>query len=212
VESETADRTRDAESSTLSPVATRSRGRWWLLTALAVCASLVVGGSVQHAIDARDAAGTLYRTQVLTTVSRISDAEQSQIALPVAQRNAATAIGGLEDSINADSGVNGEGTLQVSIGAGSAATAQQIAFTATVSSPHASTTFVVWDVTIGSAVNQGACVLWSSLLGPGRATGYLNLGGSEGLAPCQPQWWSAGPVTATQPRLGLANIPQSPGS
>lgn len=212
MESETADRTRDAGPGTRSPVATRARGRWWLVTALAVCASLAAGASVQHAVDDRNAASSLYRTQVLTTVSRLLSAEQSQLALPVAQRDAAGAIGGLADSISADEGVNGYGALQVSIGAGSAATPDQVAFTATVASPHASTTFVAWYISTGSADNSGACVLWSTLLGAGRATSYLDLGGREGLQPCQPQWWSTGPVTPAQPRLGLAHIPQSPGS
>jgi hypothetical protein len=56
--------------------------------------------------------------QVLTTVSRFIDEERDQIALPVAQRNA-SAFGDLADSINSDLGVNGSGTLQVSLGAGS---------------------------------------------------------------------------------------------
>ena len=197
------------------PVATRPRrsGWPWLVTVLAAGASLIVGGSVQHAVDQRNTARDLYRMQVLTTVSRFTNEERRQIALPVAQRSAA-AFGALADSISADAGVNGHGTLSVSLGAGSAAPPQQIAFSATVASPYASTTIAVWHILItshgGASDNTGACVLWSTLLGPGRATADLNLGGSEFLQSCSPRWWSSGPVDATQPRLGLAGIPQSP--
>ena len=141
------------------------------------------------------------------------DEEQHQISMPVAQRSA-SAFGDLADSINADTGVNGSGTLQVSLGAGSAAQPAQIAFSATVASPYASTTLVVWYISVAShggvADNAGVCVLGSTLLGPGRATTPLDLGGGEQLQPCSPQWWSPGPVDATQPRWGLAGIPQSP--
>ena len=199
------------------PVAARPR-RWgwpWLVMVLVAGASLIVGGSVEHAVDQRTATRDLYRMQVLTTVSRFIDEESAQIALPVARRSAA-AFGALADSISADEGVNGQGTLRVSLGAGSAALPQQIAFSATVGSPYASTTIVVWHIFIAShggvSDNTGTCVLWGSLLGPGRATTGLNLGGSVFLQPCSPRWWSPGPVNATQPRLGLAGIPQSPGS
>jgi hypothetical protein len=190
------------------------RGRW-LVTALAVCVALVIGGSVTHVLDQRNAARDLYRMQLLTTVSRFTDEEQRQIALPVAQRSA-SAFGDLASSIGADQGVNGSGTLQVTLGAGSAAQQAQIAFSATVASPYASATLVVWYISVtshgGIAENQGVCVLGSTLLGRGRATAPLGLGGGEQIAPCSPQWWAPGPVTATQPRLRLAGIPQSPGS
>jgi hypothetical protein len=178
------------------------RGSWWLVTVLAVGVALV---------DQRNAARTLYRMQVLTTVSRFLTEADSQFGRPRAQRSA-VAFGDLADSISADEGVNGAGTLQVSLGAGSAAPADQIAFSATVASPYASTTFAVWDIHTngGAAQNQGACVLWSSLLGAGRATSVLDLGGGAELQPCSPSWWSAGPVTPKQPRLGLAGIPRSP--
>jgi hypothetical protein len=187
------------------------RGSWWLVTVLAVGVALVAGGSVQHVFDQRNAARTLYRMQVLTTVSRFLTEADSQFGRPRAQRSA-VAFGDLADSISADEGVNGAGTLQVSLGAGSAAPADQIAFSATVASPYASTTFAVWDIHTngGAAQNQGACVLWSSLLGAGRATSVLDLGGGAELQPCSPSWWSAGPVTPKQPRLGLAGIPRSP--
>jgi hypothetical protein len=194
------------------PAATRPRRSWWLLTLLAVCASLVAGASVQHVFDQRAAARDLYGTQLLTTVSRFLDEEDQQIGQPVAKRSA-VAFGSLADSISADQGVNGSGTLQVSLGAGSAAQPEQIAFSATVDSPYAATTLAVWDIRVtsqGMAENQGVCVLWSTLLGPGRATSSLGLGGGEGVQPCSPSWWSAGPVTVTQPRLGLAGIPRSP--
>lgn len=220
MESEIADRAGEAESGTagsggpLPAGATRPRGWWWLVTALAVCVALIAGGSVTHVLDQRNAARGLYRMQLLTTVSRFSDEEQRQIVLPVAQRSA-SAFGDLANSIGADQGVNGSGTLQVSLAAGSAAQPAQIAFATTVASPYASTTLVVWYISVTShgriAENQGACVLGSTLLGQGRATAPLGLGGGEQLAPCSPQWWSAGPVTATQPRLSLAGIPQSPG-
>lgn len=196
-----------------SPVASRPRPRawWWLVTALAVCAALVLGGFVEHVLDQRNAARTLYRMQVTTTVFRFLDEENSQLARPVAQRSAG-AFGDLTDAINADLGVNGAGTLQVTLGAGSAAPLHQIAFSATVESPYGSTTFAVWSISLdrGTSKNQGACVLWSSLLGPGRATTALDLGGGEQLQPCAPSWWSPGPVNANQPRLGLAGILRSP--
>ena len=114
----------------------------------------------------------------------------------------------------ADQGVNGSGTLQVSLGSGSAAQPGQIAFSTTVDSPYAATTLAVWelrDTSHGIAENQGVCVLWSTLLGSGRATAALSLGGGEDVQPCLPSWWrAAGPVTVTQPRLGLAGIPRSP--
>lgn len=178
---------------------------------LAVAVALVVGGSVQHVFDQRNAARTLYRMQVLTTVSRFLTEADSQFGRPRAQRSA-VAFGDLADSISADEGVNGAGTLQVSLGAGSAAPADQIAFSATVASPYASTTFAMWDIHTngGATQNQGACVLWSSLLGAARATTPLYLGGGAELQPCSPSWWAAGPVTPKQPRLGLAGIPQSP--
>ena len=198
---------------TLPSAATRPR-RLWLVTVLAVCASLIIGGSIEHAIDQRNAARSLYQMQVLTTASRFFNEEQRQIALPVAQRSA-PAFDDLAESIGADMGVNRPGTLQVSLGPGSAAQPAQIAFSATVASPYASTTLAVWYIRVishgGIADNEGACVLWSTLLGQGRATIPLDLGGGEKLQPCSPRWWSPGPVAATQPRLGLAGIPRSPG-
>jgi hypothetical protein len=117
--------------------------RWWWRGALLVVVSLIVGGTVVHSIDQRHAQRVLYDTQVLTTASRFLDEERSQIALTVAQRNAG-AYGDLADSVTADLGVNGEGTLQVITGTGSAATFTQIAVEVTVSSPYASTTLAVW--------------------------------------------------------------------
>jgi hypothetical protein len=220
VESEIASRPGNAEPGsagsrgTLPPAATRPRRSWWVLTMLAGCASLILGASAEHVIDQRNAAPGLYRMQVLTTVSRFIDEEQQQIVLPVAKRSAA-AFGELADSIGADTGVNGSGTLQVSLGAGSAAQPAQVAFSATVASPYGSTTLVVWYLRAagdgGLAENVGACVLWSTLLGPGRATTPLGLGGGEELQPCSPGWWSAGPADARRPQLGLAGIPKSPG-
>jgi hypothetical protein len=188
-----------------------SRGPWWLVTALAVCGAFVLGGFTVHVVDQRNAARTLYRTQLLTTAARFLAEEGRQIALPVTKRSA-PAFGDLADSISADQGVNGAGTLQVSLGAGSAAQPAQIAFTTTVESPYASTTFVVWYLSTnrGAVQNQGVCVLWSTLLGPERATTALDLGAGAQLQACEPRWWSAGPLNARQPRLGLAGIPRSP--
>jgi hypothetical protein len=189
--------------------------RWWWLELLMVAASLVVGGTVQHAFDQRREARALYNIQVLTTASRVIGEEQRQIALPVGQRSAA-AFGDLADSINSDFGVNGEGTLDVMVGTGSAATFTQIAFEVTVSSPYASTTFVVWFVRGAGpgGINSsdiGTCLLSTSLEGPGAATGYLNLGQS-GLQPCTRDLWSAHPETPLAPDLALAGIPQPSGS
>jgi hypothetical protein len=188
--------------------------RWWWLGALLGVASLIAGGTIVRTVDQRHAQRVLYDTQVLTTASRFLDEEGSQIALPVAQRNAG-AFAELADSINADLGVNGEGTLQVSTGTGSAATFTQIAFEVTVSSPYASTNFVVWLVRGAgpggmNSQNAGACVLSSSLLGSGHATSFLNLGAS-GLQPCWPQLWSANSSGPGQPHLAWAGIPQSAG-
>jgi hypothetical protein len=197
----------------VSPAAIRPRRSWWpwLITVLVACVSLVVGGGVQHAIDQRNASRDLYRMQVLTTASRFLGEEQRQIAMPVAQRSA-SAFGDLADSITADQGVNGSGTLRVGQVSGSAAPPTQIAFSVTVASPHASTTFAVWYVATagGADVNEGACVLWSTLLGPGRATTALSLGSGAELQPCLPQWWASRSAGPAQPRLGLAGIPQSP--
>jgi hypothetical protein len=180
--------------------------------ALLVVASLTVGGTVVRTVDQRHAQRVLYDIQVLTTTSRFLDEERRQIALPVAQRNAG-AFGDLADSINADLGVNGKGTLRVTTGTGSAATFTQIAFEVTVSSPYASTTFAVWFVRGAgpggmNSRDAGACVLSSSLLSSGRATSFLNLGAS-GLQPCWPQLWSASSKSPIQPHLARAGIPQS---
>ena len=99
------------------PAATRPRRFWWLVAVLAVCASLILGGSVEHAIDQRNAAHSLYQMQVLTTASRFFDEEQRQIALPVVQRSA-SAFGDLAESIGADMGVNRSGMLPGEPGAG----------------------------------------------------------------------------------------------
>jgi hypothetical protein len=190
---------------------------FWLITVVAVCASLVLGASVQHFFDQRNAARSQYRMQVLTTISRFLDEEGSQVAQPVSHRSAA-AFGALADSISQDQGVNGSGTLTVSLGAGSATPPSQVAFSVTVASPYGSATIATWYISMtsggGSSINEGACVLSSSLLGSGgdgRATAPLSLGGGAFVQQCESRWWSPGPVTATQPRLGLAGIPESAG-
>jgi hypothetical protein len=144
-------------------------------------------------------------------------AVESQVANP-AEAGAppsAGAFGDLADSIDADLGVDGSGTLHVSLGTGSAVPFTQIAFTSTVTSPYASTTFVTWLVRgAGSGgmsdQNAGACVLSSTLLGPGRATTRLNLGAS-GWMPCWRQLWSARSTDPMQPHLALAGIPAPAG-
>jgi hypothetical protein len=97
------------------------------------------------------------------------------------------------------------------MGSGSAAPPAQVAFSATVTSPYGSTTVAVWSILVrshgGVASNDGACVLSSTLLGPGGATAGLDLGGGEVVQPCSPQWWG-GPISATHPDLGAAGIPQ----
>jgi hypothetical protein len=100
-----------APRSGLPPDLRQSAGlrRWWWLGALLAVASILAGGTVVHIADQRHAQRVLYDIQVLTTASRFLDEERSQIALPVAQRNAG-ALGDLADSINADLGVNGEDT------------------------------------------------------------------------------------------------------
>jgi hypothetical protein len=154
-------------------------------------ASLIVGGTVVHAVDQRHAHRLLYDIHVLTTASRFLDEERSQIALPVAQRNAG-ALADLADSINADLGVNSEGTLQVTTGTGSAATFTQIAFEVTVSSPYASTTFAVWTAP--------AFVRSSSAPQAGRAMGGRTV--SHGWQP----WHSPAsvPATGARDKSGLA--------
>jgi len=192
--------------------AARPGPRWWLLAVLAVAASLIVGGTVQHAFDQRRAARALYRMQVLTTEYRFLDAERSQVAVPVGQRSA-LAFDHLAGQISNDGGVNGYGTLAVGLGAGSTAQPTQIDFAVTVASPYASTTVAVWSILVtghgGVSSDAGACVLWSTLLGPGRATTDLQLGGGYFVPPCSPRWWSPGPIM--EPHLGAAGIPQSPG-
>jgi len=177
------------------------------VTVLAVLVALLVGGSVQHAFDDRNAARDLYRTQVLTTFWRVDAEERRQLALPLAQRSAVP-MGDVLDGINQDTGVNGQGTLQVTMGSGSVAPPHQAAFSVTVSSPHGSTTVAVWFVLYPGSTDEGACVLSSTLLGPGRATTDLDLGGGEFIQVCLPSWWQ-GPITPDHPNLGAAGIDQS---
>jgi len=180
---------------------------WGLIVALAMVVAAVAGAFAQHAVDQHKAAVTLYRNQVATTLTRIFTEEERQIALPAAQRSNPY-FSDIADSINGDSGVNDSGNLNVSVVAGSTNPAHQIAFAVSVSSPHASSTIVVWDVRLPGTVNQGTCVLSSSLAGPGPVTKDVELGGNMFLQPCQPSWWAPGPVDGSQPRLGLTPIPQ----
>ena len=150
--------------------------------------------------------------QVLTTEWRFLDEEARQLALPVAQRSA-SAFDDLANQISGDGGVNGNGTLQVSLGAGSTAPTQ-IDFAVTVASPYASTTVVVWYVLVSGhgsvGTNEGGCALSSTLLGPGRASTDLELGGHSFVPPCTNDMWSSS-TGAINPHFGAAGIPQSPG-
>jgi hypothetical protein len=194
------------------PAATSARrSRWpWLIAALVACAAFAAGGAVEHAADQANASRDLYRAQVLTTISRFLDEERQVIAVPTAQRNASV-FSDLADSITADPGVNESGMLMVSAGAGSAVQQGQVIFTVTVASPHGTTAFAVWYLTPQgpSSSDAGACVLWSTLLGSGRATGNLNLGGSSFVAPCPSQYWASGSTDPAQPHFGLAGIHRS---
>ena len=55
--------------------APRPQHRLWLIAIVVALAALVVGGSVQHAVDQRHAAPALYGIQVLWTASRFLDLE-----------------------------------------------------------------------------------------------------------------------------------------
>lgn len=185
----------------------RPVSRWWLIAVLAAMASAVAGAIVQHAVDQHKAEVTLYRNQVGTTVTRFLAEEDRQLAQPAAQRSDPY-FSDLADSISQDPGVSDSGNLTVSVVAGSTSPAHQIAYAVSVSSPHGSSTIVVWDIRVGGTANQGTCVLSSSLLGPGRATADLDLGGDMFVEACQPRWWAPGPVDGSQPRLSLTPIPR----
>lgn len=137
-----------------------------------------------------------------------------QLTLPVARRSV-SAFTDLAGWVTGDEGVNGYGTLKVSLGAGSVAQPTQIDFSVTVESPYASTTVAVWYILVrsqgGEGSDQGACVLSSTLLGPGRAKTDLNLGGGYFVPPCTNDMWSPASAGAMEPHFGVAGIPQSPG-
>lgn len=189
------------------PTIMRNPRLWWLVTVAGVVVSLFMSAGIQRAIDHHDAARDLYRMQLLTTMWRIGDEENRQLALPPAQRSA-VAFGDILDGINQDTGVNGQSTLQVSMGSGSIATPHQAAFSVIVSSPYGSTTVAVWSVIYPGSSDEGACVLSSTLLGPGRATANLDLGGNEFVSSCLPSLWR-GAITPTNPNLGVAGIDPS---
>jgi len=186
------------------------RTPFFVVAVLAVLAGLFAGAGIQRAVDHHKAARDLYRIQVLTTFWRISDEEHRQLALPPAQRTAAVFLDVL-DSINQDTGTNGQGTLEVTLDSGSVAPPHQAAFAVTVSSPYASTTVAVWSVIYPGSSDDGGCVLSSTLLGSGRATTNLDLGGNQSVAPCLPSLWR-GAITPTNPNLGVAGIDQSGGN
>lgn len=185
---------------------------WWLFTILAAIVSLVAGAIVQHAVDQRNAAAALYRIQVGTTVSRFLGEADRQLRLPAAQRSI-SALSDVGDSISQDLGVSDQGSLTAELREGSTRQARQIVFAVNITSPHADTTVVIWDLKAGddpgSGGNQGTCVQYSSLLGPGHATRNLDLGGGQILAACPASYWSPGPLDGKQPRFALAGIHKS---
>src|SRR6185437_9498679 len=130
------------------------------------------------------------------------NAENSKIELPAQQRGY-IALSDLADSITGDPGVNGGGTLTVTTGTG-AAMATQTVLDVTISSPYASTTLVTYSIQVprNTSPNAGACVLSSTLLGQGRATRDLQLGGGYVVPACPLQWWSS--HSASDPHLGQA--------
>ena len=182
---------------------------WWLFTILSAILALVAGAVVQHAVDQRNAAAALYRIQVGSTVSRFLAEAGRQLRLPAAQRSI-SALGDVGDSISQDLGLNGQGTLTAELREGSTRQARQIVFAVNITSPHADTTVVIWDLSAGAGPgagdNQGACVQYSSLLGAGRATRDLDLGAGQFLAACPARYWSPGPLDGKQPRFALAGI------
>jgi hypothetical protein len=183
---------------------------FWPIAVLVALAALVIGGSVEHAVDQRHAVRGFYATQLTSTESRFLDEEGRQIALPVARRSA-VAFGNLGDSIGQDLGIDPDSTLDVELGTGSVGPLTQIAFAVTVSSPYASTTVVLWTVRGPGAAganeqNVGTCLLASTLDGPGRAHAEIHFGHIL-LEPCTPDLWRPSPASAVLPDLALAGIP-----
>jgi hypothetical protein len=188
---------------------------WWPITILAAAAALVAGLLVQRAVDHHRAAITAYRVQVSSTLAQLGTEADRQLARPAAQRSL-SALSDLADSISQDAGLRDPGLsgtglseldpLIVSVGSGGIDPVGQIAFEVTITTPYAESTIVVWDIRVDGNSNQGACVLSSSLAGPGPATKDVQLGGNMFLQPCQRKWWAPGPVDGSQPRLGLTPI------
>jgi hypothetical protein len=192
----------------------RREDLWRLIAVLAVVASGILGAAVVHAVDQGNAARDQYTSQVLTTVTRFDVEALQQASLPAAQHNA-TAFLDLASSINEDPGVNGAGTLRMSVGAGDITKAgvvdgtgpvTQWVFEVHVDSPYASSAFVAWSVYGKGFSDVGACVLSSSLLGQGRASTSLTLAMQRFVQPCEPQWWMPSD-TYGNPRFDLAGIP-----
>jgi hypothetical protein len=191
-----------------SPPAVRTRRPTWTLMVLAVAAALIAGALAGHAWDNKNAAHEEYRNQVLTTESRFLFEESRQVVLPGPQRSL-TKLDDLADSITADPGVNGSGTLTVSAGAGGFLS-KQIVLDVSIDSPYASATLVTYAISIpgpGAGLDEGACVLSSTLLGPGRATRGLTLDANYFVPSCPLQWWTS--KSASDPHLGQAGIPRS---
>ena len=179
------------------------------VAALALVAGGLAGAAVEHQLDQQQAARDLYRNQVLTTLTQFMNAEGQVVTQPAAKGDLA-ALDNLDEAITADPGINGGGTLTVTQGAGAARNGQAI-WTVTLDSPHGGTAFAVWYVSPGghSSIDEGACVLSSTLLssGDGRATSDLNLGGGSYVSACPAQYWGTTP-SADQPDFAAAGIQQ----
>jgi hypothetical protein len=179
------------------------------VAALALVAGGLAGAAVEHNLDDQRAASDLYRNQVLTTLTQFMNAEGQVIAQPAAKRDF-TALDNLAEVITADPGVNGGGTLTVTQGSGAARNESAI-WTVTLDSAHGGTAFAVWYLTPGgpSTISEGACVLSSTLLGPGEglATSDLNLGGGSYVTACPAQYWTMS-SDPDQPDFAAAGIRQ----
>jgi len=192
----------------------RHRSPWPLLVAvLAVVVTAIASVTVTHTIDSDGAAAALYRTQLQTAYALFYAEAARQFGLPPAERGM-TAYTAIAQTIDTDGGINGGGSLQVSLGSGSI-TKTQVAFSFAVDSPYAASTLVLWYIYTrnGGAVgtSSGGCALRSSLAGPGLVTADLQLGGNLSLQACDPQWWQPG-GNIYQPYLaGISRLSASPG-
>src|ERR1700677_4366591 len=141
----------------LRPVLAQSRSRWPLLVGvLAVIITAIASATVTHIIDSNAAAAALYRTQVQTAYSLFDAEATRQFGLPFAERSMAE-YNTVAQTINTDGGVNGGGSLQVSIESGSV-TKTEVAFSFTVDSPHAASTLVLWYIDVRDGDSVGTSI------------------------------------------------------